>query len=71
MSTYTFTFPPFLVPQLLWSADADRKQQCSFKGKDPQVSQACRQPGLEEGWWVIDLGPGPRQRVGAAVGERV
>ncbi|XP_037365792.1 semaphorin-4B, partial [Talpa occidentalis] len=22
--------------QLLWSADADRKQQCSFKGKDPQ-----------------------------------
>ncbi|XP_058521564.1 semaphorin-4B [Ochotona princeps] len=22
--------------QLLWKADADRKQQCSFKGKDPQ-----------------------------------
>ncbi|XP_043409869.1 semaphorin-4B [Prionailurus bengalensis] len=22
--------------ELLWSADADRKQQCSFKGKDPQ-----------------------------------
>ncbi|XP_029808160.1 semaphorin-4B [Suricata suricatta] len=24
--------------ELLWSADADRKQQCSFKGKDPQVT---------------------------------
>lgn len=28
-----------LFPQLLWPADADRKQQCSFKGKDPKVSQ--------------------------------
>lgn len=25
-------------PQLLWRADAEKKQQCSFKGKDPQVS---------------------------------
>lgn len=24
------------MPQLPWSADAERKQQCSFKGKDPQ-----------------------------------
>lgn len=31
------THLPPLVPQLLWSADAERKQQCSFKGKDPQV----------------------------------
>lgn len=30
---------PFLLPQLLWSADADRKQQCSFKGKDPKVRE--------------------------------
>lgn len=30
--------PLSLLPlQLLWSADADRKQQCSFKGKDPKV----------------------------------
>lgn len=32
------TRPPSLILQLSWSADADRKQQCSFKGKDPQVS---------------------------------
>lgn len=25
-------------PQLLWSADEEKKRQCVFKGKDPQVS---------------------------------
>lgn len=30
--------PPSPVLQLPWSADAERRQQCSFKGKDPRVS---------------------------------
>lgn len=29
--------PISLLLQLLWRADADRKQQCSFKGKDLKV----------------------------------
>lgn len=37
-------------PQLLWSADEEKKRQCVFKGKDPQVSPiASRHWGL---WWV-------------------
>lgn len=36
-------------PQLLWSADEEKKRQCVFKGKDPQVSPiASRHRGL---WW--------------------
>lgn len=27
-------------PQLPWSADEEKKRQCVFKGKDPQVSPA-------------------------------
>lgn len=37
-------------PQLLWSADEEKKRQCVFKGKDPQVSPiASRHWGQ---WWV-------------------
>ena len=60
----TLTFP-FLVPQLLWRADAERKKQCSFKGKNPEVSQHLEVTWAEGGLEVVGLGPGWRPEVGA------
>ncbi|XP_077630496.1 semaphorin-4B [Crocuta crocuta] len=36
LNSSTSFLPDGEYQELLWSADADRKQQCSFKGKDPQ-----------------------------------
>lgn len=59
-SILTCTLTCCLVPQLLWSADAERKYQCSFKGKDPQVSQHLK-AALAAGW-MEGGGPGPRTK---------
>ena len=55
---------PLLVPQLLWPADAERKQQCGFKGKDPEVSQHPEVTWAEGGLEVVGLGPGWRLEAG-------
>ena len=60
----TLTFP-FLVPQLLWHADAERKKQCSFKGKNPEVSQHLEVTWAEGGLEVVGLGPRMEARGGS------
>ncbi|KAI1235304.1 Semaphorin-4B, partial [Lamprotornis superbus] len=45
--------PSSPVRRLLWSADEEKKRQCVFKGKDPQVSPiASRHRGLRWVWAV-------------------
>lgn len=57
LRSHLHTHLPPRPPQLLWSADAQRKHQCSFKGKDPQVS---RHLGCRWGAGGVQGGPEPR-----------
>lgn len=60
---HVHTYLPPRPPQLLWSADVQRKHQCSFKGKDPQVSRH-----RSASWAAGGVRPGPEPRTEAGPG---
>nr|KAF6399448.1 semaphorin 4B [Molossus molossus] len=62
LNSSTSFLPGGRYQELLWSADAERKYQCSFKGKDPQVSQ--RLKGTWAAGGMKGGGPGPRTAAG-------